>query len=217
MTDDERRVIASLDAQEQQLVFTRFDNGDAWQLGSAMVAAATKRSLPVTIDIRRHGQQLFHAALPDTTPENDSWIERKVNVVNRFAASSYLVGRRLAASGTALVQWHALVGASDYLNMSDSTWPGGDPERGNLEPSVLGALCAVFAEHTATHRRACSVSGMAMASSMVAGRRSPIRSAADGQEAPYETHPRSRATGRRLCFPLANISCFAARSPPPWR
>ena len=110
MTDDERRVIASLDAQEQQLVFTRFDNGDAWQLGSAMVAAATERSLPVTIDIRRHGQQLFHAALPDTTPENDSWIERKVNVVNRFAASSYLVGRRLAASGTALVQWHALVG-----------------------------------------------------------------------------------------------------------
>jgi uncharacterized protein (UPF0303 family) len=67
-----------------------------------MVAAATNRSLPVTIDIRRHGQQLFHAALPGTTPENDSWIERKVNVVNRFAASSYLVGRRLAASGTAL-------------------------------------------------------------------------------------------------------------------
>jgi uncharacterized protein (UPF0303 family) len=102
MTDDERRVIASLEAEQQQLVFARFDNGDAWQLGSAMVAAAIKRSLPVTIDIRRHGQQLFHAALPGTTPENDSWIERKVNVVNRFAASSYLVGRRLAASGTAL-------------------------------------------------------------------------------------------------------------------
>jgi uncharacterized protein (UPF0303 family) len=102
MTDDERRVIASLEAEEQQLVFTRFDNGDAWQLGSAMVAAAIKRSLPVTIDIRRHGQQLLHAALPGATPENDSWIERKVNVVNRFAASSYLVGRRLAASETAL-------------------------------------------------------------------------------------------------------------------
>jgi uncharacterized protein (UPF0303 family) len=102
MTDDERRVIASLEAEEQQLVFARFDNGDAWQLGSVMVAAAIKRSLPVTIDIRRHGQQLFHAALLGTTPENDSWIERKVNVVNRFAASSYLVGRRLAASGTTL-------------------------------------------------------------------------------------------------------------------
>ncbi|MGO9788860.1 MAG: heme-binding protein [Solirubrobacteraceae bacterium] len=40
--------------------------------------------------------------MPSTTPENDAWIERKVNVVNRFAEASCLVGRRLAASGTAL-------------------------------------------------------------------------------------------------------------------
>jgi uncharacterized protein (UPF0303 family) len=45
---------------------------------------------------------LFHVALPGTTAENDAWIERKVNVVNRFAAASYLVGRRLAAKGTLL-------------------------------------------------------------------------------------------------------------------
>jgi uncharacterized protein (UPF0303 family) len=102
MTDDEHQLIAALEAQEKRLVFSRFDNVDAWRLGSAMVAAATARSLPVTIDIRRHGHQLFHVALPGTTAENDSWIERKVNVVNRFSAASYLVGRRLAAIGTAL-------------------------------------------------------------------------------------------------------------------
>jgi uncharacterized protein (UPF0303 family) len=102
MTDEQTRLIASLEAQEEQLVFTRFDNTDAWQLGAAMVAAATERSLPITIDIRRHGHQLFHVALPGTTAENDSWIERKVNVVNRFGAASYLVGRRLAANGTEL-------------------------------------------------------------------------------------------------------------------
>jgi uncharacterized protein (UPF0303 family) len=100
VNDDPQALIASLEAQERSLVFTRFDNADAWRLGSAMVAAATERELAVTIDIRRHGQQLFHAALPGTTPENDSWIERKVNVVNRFAAASYLVGRRLAARWT---------------------------------------------------------------------------------------------------------------------
>jgi len=100
--DDAASLIASLEAQEQQLVFKRFDNTDAWQLGAAMVGAATERSLPITIDIRRHGHQLFHAALPGTTAENDSWIDRKVNVVNRFGAASYLVGRRLAAGGTEL-------------------------------------------------------------------------------------------------------------------
>ena len=102
MNDDLRALVASLEEQERRLVFTRFDNADAWRLGSAMAAAAAERELPVTIDIRRHGQQLFHAALPGTTADNDAWIERKVNVVNRFAASSYLVGRRLAARGKAL-------------------------------------------------------------------------------------------------------------------
>lgn len=102
MNDELRDLIASLEAQEAALVFTRFDNADAWRLGRAMAEAATERQLPVTIDIRRHGQQLFHAALPGTTAENDAWIDRKVNVVNRFAASSYLVGRRLAARGASL-------------------------------------------------------------------------------------------------------------------
>ena len=102
MNDDLQALIASLEAQARRLVFTRFDNADAWRLGSAMVAAALERNLPITIDIRRHGQQLFHVALPGTTAENDSWIERKVNVVNRFSAASYLVGRRLAARGRTL-------------------------------------------------------------------------------------------------------------------
>ncbi len=104
MTGDAQDLIARLEAQEQELVFTRFDNADAWNLGSAMVAAATERSLPVTIDIRRHGHQLFHVALVGTTADNDAWIERKANVVNRFGSSSYLIGRRLAASGTTLDQ-----------------------------------------------------------------------------------------------------------------
>src|ERR1700744_5182589 len=102
MNEDHQAPIASREAQERTLVFARFDNTDAWRLGSAMVAAAIERNLPVTIDIRRHGQQLFPAALPGTTAENDSWIERKVNVVNRFAAASYLVGQRLQARGATL-------------------------------------------------------------------------------------------------------------------
>jgi uncharacterized protein (UPF0303 family) len=102
MTDDIQTLITELEAQERRLVFTHFDNTDAWKLGSAMVAAATERGLSITIDIRRHGHQLFHAALPDTAPDNDRWIERKVNVVNRFGAASYLVGRRFAARGEKL-------------------------------------------------------------------------------------------------------------------
>jgi uncharacterized protein (UPF0303 family) len=92
-------LIDELQTQQARLQFRRFTNDDALDLGSRIVAVARERGLVVTVDIRRHGHQLFHAALPGTTPDNDSWIERKVRVVNRFNESSYLVGRRLALAG----------------------------------------------------------------------------------------------------------------------
>ncbi|GAB2571971.1 UPF0303 protein [Paractinoplanes abujensis] len=95
-------LIAELEAQEAELELTRFDNADAWRLGSLLVELAGQRSLPVAIDIRRGAQQLFHAALAGSVADNDRWIERKVRVVERYGASSFLVGRRLAAKGQQL-------------------------------------------------------------------------------------------------------------------
>ncbi|GAB7045732.1 heme-degrading domain-containing protein [Catenuloplanes indicus] len=95
-------LIARIEEQEERLRFDRFDNDDAWRLGVLLADTARERGLSVTIDIRRGGQQLFHAALPGTAPDNDRWIDRKVRVVERFQASSYLVGRRLAAKGRTL-------------------------------------------------------------------------------------------------------------------
>ena len=100
MSDED--LIPELERQERELVLSRFDNADAWQLGSLLVQLATERGLPVAIDIRRGAQQLFHAGLPGSVADNDRWIERKVRVVERYGASSFLVGRRLAAQGKAL-------------------------------------------------------------------------------------------------------------------
>ncbi|MCY1143361.1 heme-degrading domain-containing protein [Actinoplanes sp. Pm04-4] len=99
MTDD---LIAELESQERELELSRFDNADAWRLGSSLVRLATDRELPVAIDIRRGAQQLFHAALAGSVADNDRWIERKVRVVERYGVSSFLVGRRLAAKGQEL-------------------------------------------------------------------------------------------------------------------
>lgn len=105
MTDDkptDAELIALLEEQERRLVFFRFDNTDALRLGGLLVRLAEERRLPVAIDIRRGAQQLFHAALPGSVADNDAWIVRKVRVVERFAESSYLVGRRLAGQGRQL-------------------------------------------------------------------------------------------------------------------
>ncbi|MER6158408.1 heme-degrading domain-containing protein [Streptomyces sp. NPDC001868] len=92
--------IEELEAQELRLVFDQFTHDDAWALGSLLVELARERHAPVAIDIRRGSQQLFHAALPGSTPDNDAWIDRKRRVVERYGASSYLVGARFRAKGT---------------------------------------------------------------------------------------------------------------------
>ncbi|MFE7858903.1 heme-degrading domain-containing protein [Streptomyces sp. NPDC057403] len=92
--------LEELQAQQRRLVFRQFTYEDAWALGSLLVELARERQAPVAIDIHRAGQQLFHAALPGSTPDNDAWIARKRRVVERYGEASYLVGARFRAKGT---------------------------------------------------------------------------------------------------------------------
>jgi uncharacterized protein (UPF0303 family) len=92
--------LAELAAEEAELQFSSFTNDDAWSLGSALVAAAREQAAPVAIDVVRNGHQLFHAALPGATPDNDTWIRRKIRVVQRFGHSSLAVRQASIERGT---------------------------------------------------------------------------------------------------------------------
>jgi uncharacterized protein (UPF0303 family) len=94
------RLLAALLAEEEELQFDRFDNDAAWELGGRLVAAARAGGHGVTVDIRCGDQQLFHAALPGTSADNDAWIERKNRVVRRFGHSSFYIGRLHERAGT---------------------------------------------------------------------------------------------------------------------
>ncbi len=110
MSDDTdlRALIAETEREERDLRFATFTNDDAWELGSLLVRIAAERDLPVTVDVRRGTQQLFHAARPGTTADNDSWVQRKVRVVERFGTSSFLQGLRARARGTTFAAAHEL-------------------------------------------------------------------------------------------------------------
>lgn len=94
MTD----LVATLERQEEELVFDAFDHTHAWRLGTRITAIAQEAGHKVGIDIRRPGLILFRAALPGITPDQDTWIARKANVVLRMEASSALVDARLSAA-----------------------------------------------------------------------------------------------------------------------
>ena len=97
--NEHQELLQALEQQEQELQFTEFRNEAALALGFALAEAARRERKPVTIDICRNGQQLFHCAMPGTSADNDAWIRRKNNVVNRYGHSSYHVGTDFRARG----------------------------------------------------------------------------------------------------------------------
>ncbi|SCM77346.1 conserved hypothetical protein [uncultured Pleomorphomonas sp.] len=96
MTFISQEFLDDLLAQEERLQFPAFDNDTAIGLGLHLMELGRARGLPITVDVRRAGQQLFHAALPGTAADNDQWVIRKNAVVMRFGHSSYYMGRRAA-------------------------------------------------------------------------------------------------------------------------
>ncbi|MEU3626616.1 hypothetical protein [Amycolatopsis coloradensis] len=48
------------------------------------------------------------------------------------------------------MQWHALVGSPDPVNLTGSLWRGSPPGRGTLPSHSLAALPAVLGDHTST-------------------------------------------------------------------
>lgn len=99
--------------EEQELQFTKFNEDDAWELGSQLVELARSRNLPVTIDITRGTHQLFHTALHGTSSDNDEWVKRKVRLVYRFGHSSFYVGQLLKSKGKTIEQSY-LISESEY-------------------------------------------------------------------------------------------------------
>jgi len=94
-----RDLLDELEAQELRLVFERFDEATAWDLGVMVREAALSAGLPVAVSVRRNGQRLFHAALPGASADNDGWLARKSAVVDRYGRSSLRVGEQFRVDG----------------------------------------------------------------------------------------------------------------------
>jgi uncharacterized protein (UPF0303 family) len=100
--------LSELLRQEALLQFTEFSNDIAFAVGMSLVEAARKDALPITVDVCRNGQQLFHCALPGTNADNDAWIQRKNRVVSRFGHASFYIGTQLASKDFTIEQRYLL-------------------------------------------------------------------------------------------------------------
>lgn len=141
--------------QERVLQYTAFNENDGWELGCRLREICVSRSLPLVVDVRRTGQQLFFSALPGSTPDNIDWARRKANTVARFHRSSYGMGLELQSKGVTLADRFGLMlndfaahGGSFPLTVAGSGVVGsvtvsGLPQRQDHE-LVVETLCSVL-------------------------------------------------------------------------
>lgn len=96
--------IATLEAQEQRLVLSRFDESVVLAIGVALVDLGRARNHPILIDIRTPQWTMFRAVLLGANVLNDRWARRKSNTVFLFGCSSLLTGTRNREKGETLAR-----------------------------------------------------------------------------------------------------------------
>jgi uncharacterized protein (UPF0303 family) len=112
--------LALIAIQERELALDRFDEAQAWAIGSELHQLALARQFPaLVVDVRRFGQPLFYAAIGATVPDHSEWIRRKGNVVARFHRSSYALGLEMQRKNTTLLERYGLP-LADYASHGGS-------------------------------------------------------------------------------------------------
>ena len=113
MTSEYAELLKELLQEEEEIQFSSFSNDMAFAVGTALLEAARSTGKGVTIDITRNGQQLFHFAMQGTSGDNDRWVQRKNNVVNRFGHSSFYMGISLKSKGQTIEEKY-LISSSEF-------------------------------------------------------------------------------------------------------
>ena len=95
-------------AEEEELIFPKFEISDAIALGEIAVKLARAKNLPVAIEVRIDEWVVFHVSLPGTKPENDWWIARKARVVASDGHSSMYERVAAEEEGIDELTWYAM-------------------------------------------------------------------------------------------------------------
>ena len=98
----------ALEAKTLQL--SSLTQAEALEIGSIAQEIGVDRKLPIAIEVRMKEWIVFHASLPGSTPDNDSWIARKARVVNA-TGNSTMYERVLAEEQG--IDWYAVKGLSE--------------------------------------------------------------------------------------------------------
>jgi uncharacterized protein (UPF0303 family) len=106
--EEEKAFLEVLAGHEERVVFPKFSVDMALTVGTRLMAHGQASSLPISVNVTRHGQCLFSCSLEGVSQDNEIWIQRKNRVVNRFGHSSFYMGTRLRILGQTIEEKYLL-------------------------------------------------------------------------------------------------------------
>jgi uncharacterized protein (UPF0303 family) len=119
--------------EEKILTLPSLDVAGALEIGEIAKSMGVMRNLPIAIEIRIGDWIIYHASLPGSTSENQSWIDRKARVVLLKHHST--IYERVSAEERG-VDWHK---ENSLLDETHAIHGGGLPLKTN-EQGFVGVL-----------------------------------------------------------------------------
>ena len=119
--------------EEKILTLPSLDVAGALKIGEIAKSIGVMRNLPIAIEIRIGDWIVYHASLPGSTIENQSWIDRKARVVLLKHHST--IYERVSAEERG-VDWHK---ENSLLDETHAIHGGGLPLKTN-EQGFVGVL-----------------------------------------------------------------------------
>ena len=96
--------------EAKTLTLASLTQAQALEIGAIAQELGLARKLPIAIEVRMKDWVVFHASLPGSTPDNDSWIRRKANVVNATGHSTMYEKVLAEESG---INWYQSTGLTE--------------------------------------------------------------------------------------------------------
>lgn len=152
---DAKQDIELIRRQERTLVFERFDEQVAFDLGCEIRDLALKDGLGIYLEIASWDRRLFAAATPGSAGSNVNWARRKLNVVRMFGRATYAMvleqqraDRMLAPAQGLSVEDYVLAGGGFPIRLANAGMVGGIAVSGLPEREdhklIIAALCRVL-------------------------------------------------------------------------
>ncbi|WP_164479058.1 heme-degrading domain-containing protein [Nakamurella antarctica] len=92
--------VEELESEVRELTFSKFDQADAYRLGTIAAEMIAARGYSLAVQIVIGEQVVFKAALGGVSDATDSWLRRKAALARLDGVSSLLVRLRNEAAGT---------------------------------------------------------------------------------------------------------------------